>query len=114
MNEERVPAFCPPNITISDIWVNHGVSHCFMDTVSSSVVAGFILIFGIVQLIIYRKYATRIDVRRLRPSFLFKFQISLLLLLPVLSAVRLGLKWKYYDGAEIYGFMVSFNNVTLI
>ena len=105
----QIPAFCPPNITIKDIWINHGVSHCFMETVSSSVIGGFILIFGIVQLIIYKKYATRVDVRRLRPSFLYKFQIFLMVLLPVLSAVRLDLRWKYYDGAVIYGFMVSLN-----
>lgn len=102
-----MPAFCPPNITIRDIWINHGVSHCFMETASSSVIAGFIFIFGIVQLILYKKYGTSIDARRLRPSFLYKFQIFLMLLLPVLSALRLELRWKYYDEAPIYGFMVS-------
>lgn len=102
-----MPAFCPPNISISDVWVNHGVSHCFMDTVSSSVISSFILLFGTVQLIIYKKYSTRIDRRRVRPSFLYKFQIFLILLLTVLTALRFELRWKYYDGAEIYGFMVS-------
>lgn len=102
-----MPAFCPPNVTIGEIWINHGISHCFMDTVSSSVIGGFIFIFGIAQLILYKKYATRIDFRRLRPSFLYKFQIFLMLLLGVLSAVRLDLRWKYYDGHEVYGFMVS-------
>lgn len=105
MNE--TPAFCPPNVSISDIWVDHGLSHCFLDTVSSSVVCGFILLFGLAQLIMYRKYSTRIDARRIRPSFLYKFQIFLMLLLPVLEGVRLELRWKYYDGAHVYGFMVS-------
>jgi ATP-binding cassette, subfamily B (MDR/TAP), member 6 len=102
-----MPAFCPPNISISDIWINHGVSQCFMDTVSSSVIAGFLLIFGMAQLIIYRRYSTGIDARRLRPSFLYKFQIFLMLLLTVLTGVRLDLRWKFYEGAEIFGFMVS-------
>lgn len=104
---DKMPAFCPPNISLSDIWVNHGVSQCFMDTISSSVIGGFILLFGIVQLIIYRKYSTRIETHRIRPSFLYKFQITLMLLLPVLTAVRFDLRWKYYEGAEVYGFMVS-------
>lgn len=107
MNEVQMPAYCPPNITLSDIWINHGVSHCFMDTVSSGVIGGFILIFGIVQLIIYKKYSTPIDARRLRPSFLYKLQLFLMLLLPVLSAVRLDLRWQVYDGSPVYGFMVS-------
>lgn len=102
-----MPAFCPPNITISDIWINHGVSHCFLDTVSSSVISGFILLFGLGQIFMYRKYATRIDPRRIRPSFLYKLQILLMLLLPILTAVRLDLRWKYYEGGAVYGFMVS-------
>lgn len=106
---EEMPAFCPPNITIRDIWVNHGVSHCFIDTVTSSIICGFILLFGIAQLVIYRKFSTGIDAHRIRPSFLYKFQLFLMLLLPALTAVRFDLIWKYYDGAEIYGFMVSLN-----
>lgn len=104
---DKLPAFCPPNISISDVWINHGVSHCFIDTVSSSVIAGFIFIFGIVQLVVYRKYSTQIDPRRIRPSCLYKFQILLILFLVILTAVRLDLRWKVYDGAAIYGFMVS-------
>ena len=42
----------------ADIWINHGVSICFLDTITSSVTLGFILIFGITQLLFYRKYAT--------------------------------------------------------
>jgi hypothetical protein len=78
-----------------------------MDTVSSSVIGGFILLFGMAQLVIYRKYSTVIDSRRIRPSFLYKFQIFLMVLLPALAAVRLDLRWKYYDGTPIYGYMVS-------
>lgn len=109
-----MPAFCPPNVSISDIWVNHGVSHCFMETVASSTIGGFILLFGLAQLMIYKKYSTRIDARRLRPSFLYKFQIFLMVLLPLLAAVRLDLRWKFYDGVEVYGFMVSCTMFALI
>ena len=53
--------FCPPNITIHDIWINNGVSTCFLETVNSSIVSLFILIFGIGQLIFYWRFATRIS-----------------------------------------------------
>lgn len=99
--------FCPENITLSDVWINHGVSQCFLDTISSSIIAGFIFIFGTAQLFIYRRHATRIDAIRLRPSFLYKFQIFLLLLLAMLTVTRLYLRFKYYAGIQIYGFMVS-------
>lgn len=49
--------FCPENETFSQIWVDHGVSQCFMETVTTSIVFGFILVFGSIQLHIYRKYA---------------------------------------------------------
>ena len=101
-----LPAFCPPNISISDIWVNHGISPCFGDTVSGSVIAGFILLFGIGHMIIYRKHGTRIDSRRIKSSILYNFQIFLMLLLPVLSIIRLDLRWKYFEGGQVYGFMV--------
>ena len=103
----EMPAFCPPNITIHDIWINHGVSHCFMDTVSSSIITGFLLVFGMTQLIIYRKYSTQVDHRRLQSSFLYKFQLFLMLLLAVIAGVRLDMRWKFYEDTEVYGYMVS-------
>lgn len=108
-----MPAFCPPNITLSDIWVNHGVSHCFVDTVAGSTIAGFIFIFGIAQLVIYKKYSTRIDIRRIQPSFLYKLQIFLMVLLPILVATRLELQWKYYENVHVYGYMVSCHRFSL-
>jgi ATP-binding cassette, subfamily B (MDR/TAP), member 6 len=102
----NMSSFCPDNITLSDIWINHGISHCFLDTVSSSIIAGFIFLFGSAQLFIYRRHATRIDEIRLRPSFLYKFQIFLLLLLAILNVTRLYIHFKFYAGIQIYGFMV--------
>lgn len=99
--------YCPPNVTLSIIWTNHGLSHCFMDTVSSSVIAGFIFIFGTIQLLMYRKYATRIeDANQIAVSKLYNFQIFLLLFVPLLATVRFVLEAAYYKDAHIYGYMV--------
>lgn len=98
--------FCPPNITFSQIWIDHGVSQCFMETISSSVIFGFIVIFGIAQLIIYRKYSTRNDFSRLRTSYLFCLQICLIFVLCFAAILRLILRWKVFDGATVYGYMV--------
>jgi hypothetical protein len=102
----NVTSFCAPNVTFFDIWKNHSLNQCFFDTISSSVIAGFILIFGITQLVIYRKYGTQIEAHRLRKSFFYILQIFLLILLPVLSVVRLFLRWKVYDPSIVYGYMV--------
>lgn len=98
--------FCPPNVTFTDIWVNHGISHCFMDTVSSSVIAGFLLIFGSIQLIMYKKYATQID-EHIEKSKLYNFQIFLLCFVPLLAIVRFMLQATVYNESTIFGYMVS-------
>lgn len=53
--------YCPANISIHDIWINHGVSTCFLETVTSSIVSLFILIFGLAQLVFYKRYSTPIE-----------------------------------------------------
>lgn len=100
--------YCPDNITLSDIWINHGLSHCFADTVSSTVIAGFMLIFGTFQLLMYRKYATPVDdPTQISVSKLYYFQIFLLLFVPILSIVRFILESFVFDDAHIYGYTVS-------
>lgn len=100
--------FCPNNISVSDIWINHGLSHCFADTVASSAIAGFILIFGTFQLIMYRRYGMPIeDPTQIAVSKLYYFQIFLLLFVPILSLVRLILESFVFVDAHIYGYTVS-------
>lgn len=111
MNE--VLLFCPPNVTISDTWINHGISQCFFDTVCSSILLGFILLFGTAQLIIFKKCSIQINSNRIRTSLLYKLQISLLLLLPFSEALRLFLRWMPYENLPVYGFMVSLLSATL-
>lgn len=100
--------FCPPNITFSDVWSNHGISHCFMDTVSTSVIAGFIFLFGSIQLWMYKRYATRnYDVNLASVSKFYYFQLFLLVLMPILAIVRFGLETTFFIEAKTYGYMVS-------
>lgn len=101
--------FCPPNVSLSDFWLNHGISHCFMDTVSSSVITGFLLIFGSIQLIMYKKYATPIEADRIAASSLYNFQIFLHTFVPALALVRFMLQATVYHDAIIYGYMVRRN-----
>lgn len=103
--------YCPPNITFSQIWINHGISHCFMDTVGTSVYGGFIIIFGLIQLYMYRKYATRVSSPLLLvKSRLYGLQMFLLCLFPMLQLVRFILNARIYADSVVYGYMVSFNS----
>lgn len=100
--------YCPDNITIHDIWINHGLSHCFLDTVTSSVIAGFIFIFGAIQLWVYRKYATPVeDYSQISTSKLYCLQMFLLCLVPGLSVLRFILESFVFADARVYGYTVN-------
>lgn len=103
--------YCPPNVTIHDIWINHGLSHCFLDTVSSSVLATFIIIFGSIQLILYRRYSTPIeDLSQISTSKLYYLQMFLLTVIPSLSILRFVLESFVFPDAHLYGYTVSLNS----
>ncbi|XP_059611887.1 ATP-binding cassette sub-family B member 6 [Phlebotomus argentipes] len=98
--------FCPPNDTISIPWINHGLTQCFFNTVSVSIVAGFLWIFGSVQLFMYHKYATPIsETTEIPKSSLYNFQVFLLLFVPFMAIVRFLLTAVYFSN-PIYGYMV--------
>lgn len=47
--------YCPPNITLEEIWIDHGISQCFMETVTATLIGGFLLVFGITQIVMYKR-----------------------------------------------------------
>uniref|UniRef100_A0A182J8S9 ATP-binding cassette sub-family B member 6 n=1 Tax=Anopheles atroparvus TaxID=41427 RepID=A0A182J8S9_ANOAO len=98
--------FCPNDTSMDVIWFNHGVSQCFMDTVAMGTIGGFLLLFGTLQLIMYRRYATEINPLQIGKSRMYSFQLFLLVLLPLLTTVRFVLEGFVFDGAQVYGFMI--------
>ncbi|XP_034235611.1 ATP-binding cassette sub-family B member 6, mitochondrial isoform X2 [Thrips palmi] len=98
--------FCPPNITLNEIWVNGGTSQCFMDTVSNSITAGWLLLFGTSQLWIYHKYGTTVTSASLPKSQLYGLQILFLVLLPVLCISRFLVQATLVNGYAVYGYMI--------
>lgn len=100
-------SYCPPNITFNDIWIDHGLSKCFMDTVCISIISLYLIIFGSVQLWIYHKYGTDTDESTLPSSKLYNLQKFVLYLVPVLSVIRIILQATVLDDGMVYGYMVK-------
>ncbi|KAJ9597259.1 hypothetical protein L9F63_011895, partial [Diploptera punctata] len=98
--------YCPPNITLDEIWVNHGTSQCFMETVSVSVTAGLLFLFGSAQLWMYKKYGTQVVQSSLPVSKLYHVQIFFTFLLPLLAITRFVLQTTILNGGAIYGYMI--------
>lgn len=97
--------FCPPNITLNEVWVDGGTSQCFMDTVSNSVTAGWLLIFGTAQLWMYYRHGTPMS--WVPKSQLYALQLLFLALLPLLYTVRFVVQAILINGYSVYGYMVS-------
>lgn len=98
--------YCPPNVTLNEVWVDHGISQCFMDTVSTSVTAGFLFILGTTQLWIYKKYATSVSAYSLPKSKLYYLQLMFLALLPIFAVSRLVLQATLLHDRVVYGHMI--------
>ena len=97
--------YCPPNITIHDIWIHHGVSTCFLETVTSSIVGLFILIFGIIQLVFYRRFATRIE--HLPFNKLYSLQVFSHMFLILIAGLDILLRKTLFQ-REVYGFEILY------
>lgn len=98
--------YCPPNVTLSEVWINHGTSQCFMDTLTSSVIAGFLLTAGTMQLCMYRKYGTEVSPNQISRSKLYYLQIFFTLFVPLLEVVRFVLQATVFNDKHVYGYMV--------
>ncbi|KAI8436832.1 hypothetical protein MSG28_010287 [Choristoneura fumiferana] len=104
--------YCPPNVTLGEIWVDHGISQCFMETASAAFIGGFLLVFGLAQVIMYKRYAT--EVMDVRSSRLFCVQIIFTLLIPVLAVARFLLQAFLFKGGHIYGYMILALVITVV
>ncbi|XP_063624102.1 ATP-binding cassette sub-family B member 6 isoform X1 [Cydia splendana] len=104
--------YCPPNVTLGEIWVDHGISQCFMETASAVFIGGFLLVFGLIQVIMYKRYAT--EVMDVRSSRLFCVQILFTLFVPVLAVARFLLQAFVFKGGQIYGYMILAMVITVV
>ncbi|XP_028176598.1 ATP-binding cassette sub-family B member 6, mitochondrial [Ostrinia furnacalis] len=104
--------YCPPNVTLGEVWVDHGISQCFMETVSAIIIGGFLMVFGAIQIVMYKRYAT--EVVDVRSSRLFGVQLFFTLFVPVLAVIRFLLQSFLFKGGHIYGYMIVALVVTLV
>ncbi|CAN7998065.1 unnamed protein product [Ixodes pacificus] len=82
--------YCPPNVSLDEIWTETGLSQCFLDTLGPPLLLGLIVIGGSIQFSVYHKYATPLDTRLLQRAGWYKFHVSLMILLVISALARLG------------------------
>ncbi|EFX68353.1 hypothetical protein DAPPUDRAFT_260253 [Daphnia pulex] len=105
---ESAIQYCPPNITLNHPWVNHGLTRCFLDTVSTSVITGFLVLFGSIESIVYRKYGSPIQPRSWQRSKLFVVQIMAAILLTILPIVECFVQLYLVHNGVLYGYLLLY------
>lgn len=100
--------YCPPNITLNHPWIDRGLTRCFLDTVSTSVITGFLLVFGTIQSLFYRKYSTNVQPRLWRSSHLYIVQILVSLILTILPIVECLVQLYLVHDGVMYGYLVLY------
>lgn len=105
--------FCPVNVTVSDFWLKYGISQCSLYTTISLVLACFVLVFGAIEMLVYRKIGAPIeDSLKLPASQLYQLQVLLLALISISPFVEITLNGYVTSDYEIYGYKVNELNLS--
>lgn len=98
--------YCPANVTLFEIWVDHGMSQCFMETTSALILFGFMFFVGTAQICMYRKYGTELSRAYLPKSKLYVLQVLVIWMVPLLETTRFILQLTVLNDRHLYGYMI--------
>ena len=91
---------------MSDAWFDQGLAPCFVETLSASVLFGIMAVFGGIEYVIYRRYATLLD-SMLRPtSFLYVLQMALTIAMALEAVLRVSLQATVIEPLEVYPYQI--------
>lgn len=77
-----------------------------METISTAFLFMCIAICLIIEMYLYKKYSIRVDVSSHPRTFLYKLQISITFLLPLLAIARLVLQATVLYDKVVYNYMI--------
>lgn len=98
--------YCPDNVTLLDIWVNNGISQCFMDTITPVVLSVYMMIFGLLEFRAYWRHGTEWNFGVLPKTKLYILQLFLSFFLIFLAIVKAIVDTMVIYHGTIYGFWV--------
>ncbi|KAK7473352.1 hypothetical protein BaRGS_00035400 [Batillaria attramentaria] len=98
--------FCDNGISWTDVWVNRGINRCFFESLSSGVLLGFIFLCGILQCIMYGRYATPVDKKLIHKSCCIYLQVSFSMLMVLEAMVHMILQNVELYDRVLYGYQV--------
>jgi len=109
-----VSEFCPNNTSPSVAWREGAFTHCFIDTVSSSVLFGLIFIFGVAEIWVYWKWSSVIELSRRPKSVFFLLQVVFTVLLTIHYVAFLLLRLFFLHNGALYIYMIVAASFTIL
>ncbi|XP_068102109.1 ATP-binding cassette sub-family B member 6 [Hyperolius riggenbachi] len=97
-------SYCEHNGSISQAWLDQGLSPCFYFTLVPSVLLSFSFFLGTLQSACYAKHSRTMEPKYIPKSRLYRLQLALSILM-ILQALG-GLIWQAAGGNTIYGYMI--------
>ncbi|XP_065206323.1 ATP-binding cassette sub-family B member 6 [Planococcus citri] len=105
--------YCPGNVTVLDIWVNNGISQCFMDTITPAVLSIYMVIFGLLEWREYWRHGTEWNVGVLPKTKLFILQLFLSYFLIFLAIVEAIVNTFVIYHGTIYAYSFVYVQATI-
>ncbi|XP_071016302.1 ATP-binding cassette sub-family B member 6-like isoform X2 [Oncorhynchus clarkii lewisi] len=107
-----VQSYCEASASISEAWLEGGISPCFYFTLVPTVLLTLSFFFGTFHCVCYRRYGTEMEPKFVPRSRLYGLQlsVSLLLLLQFLG----GLIWRAAGGGELPGYVVLYGLLSML
>ncbi|XP_022108249.1 ATP-binding cassette sub-family B member 6, mitochondrial-like [Acanthaster planci] len=100
--------YCPGNTSLVPVWVDHGLSRCFLDTVVSSVLLFILLVPGGIQILLFLRRAVLVEQRFLVRPLWFRLQVALSVVMVLQYGTRLavlGILGNEDHRVDLYGYM---------
>ncbi|GAU99217.1 hypothetical protein RvY_10249 [Ramazzottius varieornatus] len=100
--------YCSGNATFLPPWQSHGFSPCFIETLGPSILCALIILFGSIQLHVYRKHGTALAIKFKPKGWGYRLQMILMALLPMLILFRLAVQTTVLVDHRPAGYMIVY------
>ncbi|XP_053327347.1 ATP-binding cassette sub-family B member 6 [Spea bombifrons] len=108
----RLGSYCEHNGSVSQAWLDRGLSPCFYFTLVPSVLLSTSLLFGALQSAFYAKMSRTMEPKYIPKSRLYRVQIALSVVLVGQSVG--GLIWQAAGSEVIYGYMIVYGCLSAV
>ncbi|XP_044160371.1 ATP-binding cassette sub-family B member 6 [Bufo gargarizans] len=98
--------YCEHNGSVSQAWLDNGLSPCFYFTLVPSVLLSFSFLLGSLQSVFYAKHSRTMEPKYIPKSRLYRLQLALSVVL--IAQALGGLIWQAAGTKVLYGYMIVY------